>query len=127
MPHFKDKAGGLHFLDNIADAPALLPAGYVEITDAEADAIRAANRVSTDGPIGPPAVVSPRQIRQALTRANLRVMVEAAIAAGDQDVKDWWEFATQFERIHPMVVTMGEALGQTDAQMDALWTLAGSL
>lgn len=71
--------------------------------------------------------VSPRQIRQALSRANLRTAVEAAIASGDQDTKDWWEFATQFERKHPMVVAMGQALKQTDAQMDALWQLAASL
>jgi hypothetical protein len=71
--------------------------------------------------------VSPRQIRQALTRAGLRTAVEAAIAAGDQDGKDWWEFATQFERQHPTVVAMGHTLNQTDAQMDALWALAASL
>lgn len=71
--------------------------------------------------------VSPRQIRQALTRVGLRATVEGAIAAGDQDTKDWWEFATQFERQHPMVVTMGQGLKQTDAQMDALWQLAASL
>ena len=71
--------------------------------------------------------VSPRQIRQALSRAGLRTAVETAIAAGDQDGKDWWEFATQFERLHPTVVAMGQALGQTDAQMDALWELAASL
>ena len=71
--------------------------------------------------------VSPRQIRQVLSRAGLRTAVETAIAAGDQDGKDWWEFATQFERLHPTVVAMGQALGQTDAQMDALWELAASL
>ena len=73
------------------------------------------------------APVSPRQIRQALTRVDLRAAVEAAIAAGDQDGKDWWEFATQFERPHPKVIDMGHALGQTDAQLDALWELAASL
>ena len=37
--------------------------------------------------------ISPRQIRQALTHANLRASVEATVLAGDQDLKDWWEFA----------------------------------
>ena len=81
-------------------------------------------------PVPEPVVirpVSPRQIRQALTRANLRTTVEAAIAAGDQDTKDWWEFATQFERQHPMVVAMGKSLKQTDAQLDQLWQLAATL
>lgn len=79
-----------------------------------------------ESPASIPAV-SPRQIRQALTRANLRTSVESAIGSGDQDGKDWWEFATQFERLHPRVVAMGAALNQTSAQLDALWELAGSL
>ena len=71
--------------------------------------------------------ISPRQIRQALTRAGLRSQVEAAVAAGNQDLKDWWEFATVFEREHPMVVDMGAALGQAPTQLDALWALGASL
>jgi len=71
--------------------------------------------------------ISPRQIRQALTRANLRISVEAAVAAGDQDLKDWWEFATTFERNHPMVIAMGTALGQTSQQIDDLFNLGETL
>ena len=74
-----------------------------------------------------PAVISPRQIRQALTAAGLRASVEAAVAAGDQDTKDWWEFATTFERSHPLVIGMAAGLGVTPLQMDDLWTLAGSI
>ena len=74
-----------------------------------------------------PASVSPRQIRQALTAASLRASVEAAVAAADQDTKDWWEFATAFERQHPMVIAMATGLGVTARQLDDLWTLAGSL
>lgn len=40
MPYFKDKTNALHFLDDAAFAH-LLPEGIVEITDAEADALRA--------------------------------------------------------------------------------------
>jgi hypothetical protein len=77
----------------------------------------------------PPVIapVSPRQIRQALTRAGLRASVEAAVAAGDQDLKDWWEFSTTFERLNPQVTAMGAALGVSDAQLDDLWTLASTL
>lgn len=74
-----------------------------------------------------PVSVSPRQIRQALSRAGLRNAVEAAIAAGDQDTKDWWEFATTFERNHLMVTTMGTGLGVSSSGLDDLFTLAGSL
>lgn len=71
--------------------------------------------------------VSPRQIRQALTRAGLRAQVEAAVAAGDQDLKDWWEFATSVERQNEHVIAMGTALGQTTEQLDQLFQLAASL
>lgn len=74
-----------------------------------------------------PESVSPRQIRQALTKAGLRDEVESAVAGADQDTKDWWEFATAFERQHPMVIAMATALGVTERQLDDLWTLAGSL
>lgn len=70
---------------------------------------------------------SPRQIRQALTIAGLRASVEAAVAASDQDTKDWWEFATVFERNHAKVVAMTAALGVTEKQADDLWLLAASL
>ena len=71
--------------------------------------------------------VSPRQIRQALSIANLRSSVEAAVGAGDQNTKDWWDFATEFERNHPKVVAMGEGLNVSTSQLDDLWSLAYSL
>ena len=39
MPNYKDPAGGLHFLDDASFAH-LLPAGSVQITDAEAESMR---------------------------------------------------------------------------------------
>ena len=75
----------------------------------------------------PIAPISPRQIRQALTRAGLREQVEAAVAAGDQDIKDWWEFATSFERLNPQVVAMGEALSVSPESLDQLWVLGATL
>ena len=73
------------------------------------------------------APVSPRQIRMALTRVGLRAQVESAVAAGDQDLKDWWEFATTFERENVQVAAMGGALNQSAEQLDALWQLAATL
>lgn len=75
----------------------------------------------------PVSPISPRQIRQALTRAGLRTAVEAAVAAGNQDLKDWYEFSTVFERLNPQVVAMGEALSVSSASLDELWALGASL
>lgn len=71
--------------------------------------------------------ISPRQIRQALSRAGLRASVEAAVVAGDQDLKDWYAFSAPFERNHPQVLNMGSALGQTPEQLDDLWALGATL
>ena len=73
------------------------------------------------------ADVTPRQIRMALTRAGLRTTVEAAVAAGSQDLKDWYEHSGTFQRNQPLVIQMGIDLGQSPAQLDALWKLAATL
>ena len=80
-------------------------------------------------PLPNPAIlsVSPRQIRMALSRAGLRTQVESAVAAGDQDLKDWYEFSTEFERVNPQVLLMSAALGVSEAQLDDLWALAATL
>jgi hypothetical protein len=81
-----------------------------------------------DVPAPPPIQpISPRQIRMALTRADLRTYVEAAVLAGGQDLKDWWEFSTSFERLNPQVIAMGEDLGKTPEELDDLWLLASTL
>ena len=74
-----------------------------------------------------PASVSPRQIRQALSAVGLRTGVEAAVAASDQDTKDWYAYITTFERNHAMVAAMGVALGVSVLDLDNLWTLARTL
>ncbi len=75
----------------------------------------------------PPLIVTPRQIRQALTALGLRDLVERAIGASEQDVKDWWEFASSFEEDHPQVVAMAGALEVSDEQLHALFVEAASL
>ena len=82
------------------------------------------NQPASAAPIAP---ISPRQIRQALTRAGLRTAVETAVAAGDQDLKDWYEFSTAFERLNPQVTAMGAALNVSSADLDQLWALGASL
>ena len=78
----------------------------------------------------PPVVIqpiSPRQIRQALTAVGLRDQVDMVVSAGNQDLKDWLGFSTEFERGHPAVEAMGAALGVTPEAIDALWELGASL
>lgn len=72
-------------------------------------------------------IVSPRQFRQALTAAGLRPTVETFVGAQSQDVRDWYEYATEFENTHPMLVSMAAMLGKTQADIDALFALAATL
>lgn len=74
-----------------------------------------------------PASISPRQFRQALTRAGLRNAAEALVAASSQDVKDWYQTASDFQPRHPILLSMAEALGKTQLDIDNLFTLGGSL
>lgn len=100
--------------------------GWTEINAQQLADIQAARRVTPDArALIPP--ISHRQIRMALTRAGLRAAVEAAVAAGSQDLKDWYEFSTAFERLNPQVVAMGEALSVSPASLDDLWALGAQL
>ena len=85
--------------------------------------------INTEAPpsVVVPQFVSPRQIRQALTRAGLREAVEASVSSGDQDTKDWYEFATEFDRSHEHVLMLAQALDVSESDLDNLWILAASL
>lgn len=121
MPYYKDSNNQLHFLDSTEFA-YLLPLSCTEVTDTEAETIRLSQI-----PPEPPIVVSALQIRKALTQLGLRTAVESAVATGSQDLKDDWEFSTRFIRKDPLIISMAESLGQTPAQVDALFELAQSL
>lgn len=92
------------------------------------DWIAAGNTPEPADPVPVPAVtVTPRQIRLALNATGLRASVEAYVAAASQDVKDSWEYSTVFERDHPLLVAAGQGLGKSEAEIDALFALAGTL
>lgn len=71
--------------------------------------------------------VTPRQIRLALNIVGLRESVESMVQASSQEVKDTWDFSTEIERTNPLLIQMGEALGRTSADLDALFELANTL
>jgi hypothetical protein len=59
----------------------------------------------------------------ALEDAGLYDEVEAAIESDqvDKRAKIMWHNASQFERMHPDLLAMAQALGYTDEQMDAIF------
>lgn len=80
-----------------------------------------------DVPVNKTITLAPRQFRQALTKTGLRDAVEYAIAAADQATKDWYEFATEFESTHPVLLQMAGLLGKTSADIDTLFALGATL
>lgn len=71
---------------------------------------------------------TPWQIRKALNALNLRQAVETAVAAStDQGLKDGWEFASAFRSDDPFVISMGAALGKSEAETAELIQMAGTL
>lgn len=80
-------------------------------------------------PVSAPSgiIVSPRQFLQALTKAGLRTAVDAFVATQNQDVKDWYARATEFDSSHPMVTSMAAAMGKGDVDIKTVFELAASL
>lgn len=84
-------------------------------------------------PPPPPPVLTARQLRLGLVANGISLSsVEAAIDAiedpTDREVaRIEWEYATTFERSHPLVNQIGAALGLTPEQIDDMWAEAAAL
>jgi hypothetical protein len=75
-----------------------------------------------------PITVSAWQIRKALNQLNLRTTIETAVSnSSDQDLKDGWEYAKEFESNNPLVLSMGKAIGKTESEMYQVFQLAETL
>lgn len=75
-----------------------------------------------------PEVVTMRQARLALLQANLLTAVQDAIANGsDEAMKIEWEYATEVRRDWASLISLAAALNMSDAELDGLFILAGTL
>lgn len=91
--------------------------GVVVITEAESDSKYEPSQEELRASM--PAITA-RQLRLALL--NRLDEVEGIIeASGDRALQIEWEYATTFERLHPAIVNIGEALGLTPEEIDTMW------
>lgn len=80
-----------------------------------------------------PATISPRQIRLWLINHGISLSaVDATIASIENEVlrettKIEWEFSPYVERNHPMINTLGAALGLTGEQIDQAFVEASQI
>ena len=71
---------------------------------------------------------SPWQIRKALNLLELRSGVETAVElSGDQVLKDGWSYATEYRSDDLFVLSIGAAIGKTEAEIKSLIQLAATL
>jgi len=122
MKYYKDHVNNVYAYESNGSQDHLIPSSQTMITESEADALRY-----------PALSLSQRresmrcsawQLRRALTQEGLRAAVESAIAAADQDTKDMWEYATEYQRMHPIVLALATTLNKTGSEIDALFDLA---
>lgn len=68
------------------------------------------------------ASLNPLQIRQALTKFELRKQVEAYVDAGSYELKDWWQYSPEYSRDNSIVAEVADALGVPGDVVDKLWS-----
>ncbi|MGH0371738.1 hypothetical protein NKY71_25285 [Sinorhizobium meliloti] len=93
-------------------------------------------------PYTPPTAEELRQHMPSLTARQLRLclvnngysmsqvsaVIEAMPEGADKETaRIEWEYATTFERTHPLITTVGAALSISEEQTDSMWTEAKSL
>lgn len=144
-------SNGTLITGNISDPAILADAGYLTVRSDTPDQPEntiedvSSRVVNVDGnfvdivrtwvptPIIPPQTISARQIRLWLIDNNISLTsVENAInGIVDEKLREKtlveWEFAPYVERDHPLLDTLGEALGLTSEQIDAAFVAASQL
>lgn len=74
-----------------------------------------------------------RQLRLGLvgngySMSQVSAVIDAMPEGADKETaRIEWEYATTFERTHPLIVTVGAALAIGEEQTDTMWTAAASL
>jgi|GEM_PF-2836774 len=93
-----------------------------EKAEAEAAAAAEAARLAN-------LVLSPVAIRLAANQLGVRDLIEAAVAAPEtpKDVKDFWEYALEYKRSHPLWVQFAPLIGKTEADIDALFAAGDAI
>lgn len=87
---------------------------------------KSAEQVAKEQKDSVPTVITPRQARLALLQATLLDELEALLVT-NREMQIWWEYSLDIQRNHEHIITMGSALGLTEAQLDDLFILGATL
>lgn len=89
----------------------------------------AGNLTTIDLPAPVPQIVTSGAFIRAAHEQDWLDGIETAVAAAGQQnslIPLLWARSSQFERPHPFVALIGQAMGKTSAEIDDLFRLAGS-
>ena len=125
MKTYKTPDNSLHCIE--PDFEYMLPSGCVEITEAEAEAIRIANMP----PPQIPTSITMRQARLALFQAGLLTNIDTTINSLPEpqqtSARISWDYSSTVERNNPVFIQLATALGLTSSQIDQLMISASQL
>jgi hypothetical protein len=74
-----------------------------------------------------PQVITPLQARLALSQMGVRQQVEDSMLTATWDIKDFYEFALEWRRDNPQLITMATSLGMDSVAIDNFFLLASTL
>lgn len=81
--------------------------------------------------VAPPPVVpqsvTPRQVRLVLLSQGLLASVEAMIAQQDEATRIAWQYASEFRRDDPLLLSLATSLNLTEQQLDDFFIAANTL
>jgi len=67
-------------------------------------------------------------VSNGISLAQVSATIDAMPAGADKDkAQIEWEYASTFNRMHPLISTVGAALGLTDEQIDTMWAASLSI
>lgn len=73
------------------------------------------------------ASCTPFQGRVALSNAGMLAQAQMAVDAADEKTKLAWEYATSWDRMSPMILSLSSALGLSETQVDDLFKQAAKI
>lgn len=123
MPFYKElsKSDTLHFLKSV-EFECLLPANCIAISEEEANSITEKNKAKFK-----PTQVSARQFRWAISRLNLRDIIETAVSSSSTDLKDWYEYELIINRDDVPLTELAATLNFSEQQLDEIFKLGSTL
>lgn len=69
------------------------------------------------------APLTARQFKLGLVRNGISLaQIDALLTTDEQRIE--WNYATQFERLHPLIISLAPALGLDPATIDGMWAAA---